>query len=134
MKRVKNILMLLVSVSVLAACSNSGQQETEAATNVDVQPNTTLTVSIEGMTCAVGCAKTIQKAVAEMPGVAFSEVNFEEGQGIFSFDNEQVKAEEIVEMISGMNDGAYKTDVLSLEKETKVAPEEEEGADEEVPA
>lgn len=136
MKRFRNILMLLISVSVFGACSNSNtahEEDAPAASNENVEANATLTVSIEGMTCAVGCAKTIQKAVAEIPGVAFSEVNFDESQGIFSFDNTQVQAEEIIEAISGINEGAYKTTILSLDKEIQVAPEAEEEA-EEVPA
>ena len=66
MKTLKNIVMLLVVVVAFTACKNNEQPEVKtvetAANNVrELDPNATYAKAefkINGMTCAMGCAKT----------------------------------------------------------------------------
>lgn len=65
----------------------------------------TIEVSIEGMTCEIGCAKLIESKVHKLVGVTFSKVSFEEKTGQFSFDSNKISEEEIVKNINGIAGG-----------------------------
>lgn len=99
----------------VTACSN--QPQPDAATDnkelVMEQP-TTLTVSIEGMTCAVGCAATIQQECGKLAGVAQSKVDFDAKQGTFTYDAAKLTQADLIKCIEGVNGGgAYKATVVS---------------------
>jgi Cu+-exporting ATPase len=114
MKAHKYIIAAAIGLSV-SACSN--QPQPEAATdNKDLvmeQP-TTMTVSIEGMTCAVGCAATIQQECGKLAGVAVSKVDFDAKSGTFTYDAAKLTQADLIKCIEGVNGGgAYKATVLS---------------------
>ena len=50
-----------------------------------VKPETA-TFHIEGMSCAIGCAKTIEKKLTEMNGVQKAAVDFDKKEAIVEFD------------------------------------------------
>lgn len=137
MKTLINILMLAMSVSIMASCGGQkGGEELEPTTNSSTNYVTTsaVTVSIEGMVCEFGCAKTIQDEIAGLEGVTYSAVDYEGGQGTFKFDESVTSAEKIVAAIGEVNDGAYKCNIIAIDKEasTEPAPVEDDG--EKVPA
>lgn len=136
MKTLRNILILAMSVTVMASCGGKkGGEELEPTTSTNSQYTTTaaVTVSIEGMVCAMGCAKTIQDEIAGLEGVTFSSVDYEAGQGTFKFDESVTSADKIVEAIGHVNDGAYKTTVIAIDKEASTEPKTE-GQGEKLPA
>jgi len=107
-------IVAAIGLSV-AACSN--QPQPEAATdNKDLvmeQP-TTMTVSIEGMTCAMGCAAAIQKECGKLAGVAESKVDFDAKSGTFTYDAAKLTQADLIKCIEGVNGGgAYKATVVS---------------------
>ena len=65
-------------------------------------------MAVEGMTCAMGCARYIEEKVEGMVGVVASTVNFDEKIATFEFDKTATSAEEIQEFISNIHDGQYK--------------------------
>lgn len=77
-------------------------------------------VDIEGMTCEIGCARTIQSKLSKFPGVTFSKVTFESKKGQFTFDINKVTQEEIINKISGIAGGdIYSiTNTKTIEKTT----------------
>ncbi|MFT5055208.1 MAG: mercuric ion binding protein, partial [Oceanospirillaceae bacterium] len=87
------------------------------------------TAQIDGMTCAMGCAKAIEKAMLEVPGVVLSSVDFEAGVGTFSYEGSDLKTADLVAAIEGVNNGAYtvsKKDVVDgipTDKVEEVEPE-----------
>ena len=136
MKTLRNTFVVAL-IAIVAASCGSKQEQTEPITNDSYETNTALTVSIEGMTCAVGCAKTIQSKIAEIPGVTFSTVDFEANEGLFKYDANTVSEDEILNTITGLADGQYKPTVVKVEKVSGAKTEEpaqEEEAPEEVPA
>jgi len=71
----------------------------------------TIKLSIKGMTCD-GCAKSIEKNVASLNGIGQNKVNFQQGEGNFSFDENLVSKENIMQEIE--KSGHYKvTGILS---------------------
>lgn len=137
MKSLKNILILALSITLFAACGGhkDGGEAIEPTTNTEYTTTASLTLNIEGMVCAIGCAKTIQDDIAHLEGVTYSAVDYEAGQGVFKFDESVTSADKIIAAIAEINDGSYKTTVVAIEKEASTEPAETtEDEGEEVPA
>ena len=97
MKNSLFILTLFLSISF--AFQKNGEE---------IQNNDTLKhlqVKITGMTCEIGCAKTIESKISKMEGVTFSKVNFAKSIGQFSFDPKITSSEKIIEKINGIGGG-----------------------------
>ena len=71
-------------------------------------------VDIEGMTCEIGCARTIQSKLSKVNGVTFAKVDFESKKGQFTFDAHKISKNEIIKKIDGIAGG----DVYSVTKTT----------------
>ena len=104
-------------------CSEAVVEKTSIA-DADQQ----IALKVEGMVCAVGCAKYIEKEVAKMAGVADCEVDFENETAEISFSSESMTEQEIVEAINGLNNGQYKVSVVdlnSVKEKTESVPEQD---------
>lgn len=118
----KTIIALAISSIVMIGC----KKETEtpkpavtvapslkkpiAATNLQ-----TASMTIEGMTCAMGCAKTIEKKLAESDGVEKATVDFEKKIATISFDKTVQNPEALTKIIEGVADGkTYKVTEAKL--------------------
>lgn len=87
-------------------CACNGNKEAEikevAVENSEVQkeldPNATYAMAefnIEGMSCAIGCAKKIEKELAQMEGVKSAKVDFEKELAMVEYDVAKVNNEKI---------------------------------------
>jgi len=116
MKTLKNILAIaLISVSIVA-CKNNAEPEiktiettTEINTNAakKLDPNATYAKAefgIEGMTCAMGCAKTIEKKMARMDGVKSAKVDFEKELAMVEYDEAMVTPKTLEEAVAKAGD------------------------------
>jgi copper chaperone CopZ len=75
------------------------------------------TFQIEGMSCAVGCAKTIEEDISKMDGVQKSSVDFDKKTAIIEFDADKIKAEDLVKKAEAAADGVtYKVSNLVVTK------------------
>ncbi len=57
------------------------------------------------MTCAMGCAKTIEKKLAEMDGVQKATVDFDKKTATVEFDANKQTSEKLVETVEAAADG-----------------------------
>ncbi len=100
MKSIKNILLITALTLVAFSCKNETAEpevktvKTEATTKkAALDPNATYAKAefkIEGMTCAMGCAKTIEKKMAKMEGVKSATVDFDRQLAMVEYDNAKV--------------------------------------------
>ena len=75
----------------------------------------TASFSIKGMTCAIGCAKTIEKELNGLDGVQNATIDFEKKSAIVSFDKTIIKAENITKVVEATGDGkTYQVSNLKL--------------------
>ena len=74
-------------------------------------------MSIDGMVCAMGCAKNIENKVADLEGVFKSKVDFNNKRAVFEFDNTAMTAEEIKDYINSIHEGQYNADIVEIEQE-----------------
>ena len=112
-------IVSLILILTFTSCKNdtkSTTQNTEQSTSVK-KGIQNIEVSIEGMTCEIGCAKLIESKISKLEGVTASKVNFEEKIGIFTFDASKISSEEIVKNINGIAGGdLYKvTNIKAVE-------------------
>ena len=108
MNTLKNILGLIVITLVIVSCKNEAEPEVMTVETASVQvkseldPNATYAkaeFNIEGMTCEIGCAKTIQKKLAGMDGVKSATVDFDNAIAMVEFDEAKVTPTSLEETV-----------------------------------
>lgn len=110
MKLFKNILVVTLIFFTALACKNESQPElktveTEINTNAakTLDPNATYAkaeFSIDGMTCAMGCAKTIEKKIAKMDGVKSAKVDYDKRLAMVEYDEAKVTPQSLEETVA----------------------------------
>jgi Cu+-exporting ATPase len=100
---------------IISSCKNEAQPEVKTvevevsekdmAQNID--PNATyakVEFSIDGMTCAMGCAKTIEKKMAKMEGVKMAKVDFDKRLAMVEYDEAKVTPQSLEEAVGKVGD------------------------------
>ncbi|RZJ54890.1 MAG: heavy-metal-associated domain-containing protein [Flavobacterium sp.] len=65
----------------------------------------TASFTIEGMTCAVGCAKTIEEELSNLEGVEKAAVDFDKKTAIVTFDKTVQNPESLTKVVQETGDG-----------------------------
>ena len=113
----KSLFVLAVAGITFTGCKKEEKTtETTAATEAPAPKKEiaaanlqTATFEIEGMTCAMGCAATIEKKLAETEGVKEAKVDFETKTATVAFDKTVNNQESITKIVEGVADGkSYK--------------------------
>ncbi len=115
MNTFKNICIVAILALVISACKNEAQPEVKTVdvevTKKDIaealDPNATyakVEFSIDGMTCAMGCAKTIEKKMAKMEGVKMAKVDFDKRLAMVEYDEAKVSPESLEEAVTKVAD------------------------------
>ena len=65
----------------------------------------TASFTIDGMTCAVGCAKTIEEELANLDGVEKATVDFDKKTATVSFDKTIKNSESLTKVVQETGDG-----------------------------
>ena len=65
----------------------------------------TASFKVEGMTCAIGCAKTIQEELTTLDGVQKATVNFDKKLAIVTFDKTVQNPESLTKVVQATGDG-----------------------------
>lgn len=71
-----------------------------------------ISLNIEGMTCEIGCAKTIQSKLSKTRGIENARVDFDDKQGDITYDSSKISVESIVEIVEEIAGG----DLYSVSK------------------
>ncbi len=101
MKALKNILVITIITIVMVSCKNESQPEvktieteaTIAKAEKVLNPDATFVKSeftIDGMTCEIGCARTIEKKIANMDGVKSATVDFDRRLAMVEYDEAMI--------------------------------------------
>ena len=124
----KRFYIVFSLVLFLAACGNSTNDVTVDKTEISAENLLVADFAIEGMVCAVGCAKTIEEEVGTLSGVAVSTVDFESGKAHFEFDKSKLSEKEIIAKIESLADGQYKVGKWKeqVESSEKTSPDASE--------
>ncbi|MBW3518275.1 cation transporter [Flavobacterium sp. NKUCC04_CG] len=71
---------------------------------------------VEGMTCALGCAKLIESKLAALDGVKTAKVDFETKKAVVEFDDAKQNSETITKTVEKIANGIYKVAHLETKK------------------
>ena len=128
MKRLKNVIAILSIAAIFTACKNDATPEVVTVENeaiettndavAELDPNATYAkaeFTIEGMTCAMGCAKTIEKKMAKLEGVKSAKVDFEKKLAMVEYDEAKVSTETLEEVVKKSGDMYSVTDMKTVE-------------------
>lgn len=103
--------MIFATVS-LVSCKKESEQTTEAGTTaVEVKKEKPVaeakkaTMTIEGMTCAIGCAKTIESKLSSLDGVQKATVDFDKKEATIEYDGQVQTIETLSKTVEGVADG-----------------------------
>lgn len=80
--------------------TTSKEHKAIAAENVQ-----TASFEIEGMTCAMGCAKTIEKELSNLDGVEKATVDFDKKTATVVFDKTVQNQENLTKVVQATGDG-----------------------------
>ncbi|RZJ73898.1 heavy metal-associated domain-containing protein [Flavobacterium sp.] len=115
----KSLMIAALPVLFLTACKQTDSAAPETAATSE---NTTAAVAakpetanfkIDGMVCAVGCAKTIEKKLASLEGVTKASVDYDKKEATVEFDAAKQSPEKLVETVEKVGDGkTYKVSNL----------------------
>ena len=108
----KSLLTLGIASTVFVSCKDTASKPTiateEATTKkevaVVVKPETA-NFKIDGMTCAIGCAKTIETKLSKMDGVQKATVDFDKKQATVDFDGAVLTPEKLTKAVESTGDG-----------------------------
>ncbi len=122
-------------ILLFAGCGRTGPGPAEAAAPGDLvrtvkevaissgTPVTTADLTIEGMSCEMMCGGSIKKALAQLPGVSSTEIEFHEGdaadRAIVTYDAAQVDDAALVQAVHALYDGQYKVTGVAITKQVK---------------
>lgn len=119
MKLAKVITSLVIAGLVLTSCKKNTTETSETAKAATSLPKEqkeiaaenvqTASFKIEGMTCAIGCAKTIEKELSELSGVEKATVDFEKKTATVIFDKTIQNPDNLTKVVQEAGDGkSYK--------------------------
>ena len=124
MKTLRNILALTMLVAFVIACKNDAKPEvktveTETTKVKELNPDATYAkaeFTVEGMTCAIGCAATIEKKIAKMDGVKSAKVDFDKKLAMVEYDVEKVNPDLLADTVKKTGETYSVTDMKTVEE------------------
>ena len=131
MKLFKNILALAIVTLFAFSCKNEAKPEVVTSPNSEITTNNEVAkldpnanyakaeFTIEGMTCAMGCAKTIEKKMAKMEGVKSATVDFDKKLAMVEYDDAKVTPESLENTVTSVADQYSVKDMKTVESFTK---------------
>jgi mercuric ion binding protein len=111
----KSITVIALSILLFASCKDN-KNEVKSSTSTEVAAPKikkeiaaanlqTANFTIEGMTCAIGCAKTIQEELTELDGVQEAKVDFDKKIATVTFDKTVQTPESLTKVVQATGDG-----------------------------
>lgn len=143
--KIKTLFALAVAGLFFVACKQTDAEVKSTETAAVVGKTETASFTIEGMSCAVGCANTLQKKLSATEGVQKATVDFEKKTASVDYDSAKTSPEQLVAVVEKAAGGeTYKVSnlkttadkaMLSIDKDKKKKKKAKKGeTSEEKPA
>ncbi|UUC46609.1 heavy-metal-associated domain-containing protein [Flavobacterium cerinum] len=117
----KKIAVLTFATFALVSCKKEEKNTTEGTVATENTKEVaakmeTASFTIEGMTCAMGCAATIENKLGRLDGVTSAKVDFETKTATVEFDANKQTATTLTQTVEGVADGkTYKVSHMKSE-------------------
>lgn len=126
MSTLKNILALVLFTLVFTTCKNDVKPEVKIVeidtasetSKKELDPNATYAkaeFTIDGMTCAIGCARTIESQIAKMDGVKSAKVDFDRRLAMVEYDEAMVNHKSLEATVTKTADIYKVSDMKTVE-------------------
>ncbi|SEH75056.1 Cu+-exporting ATPase [Paenimyroides aquimaris] len=133
MKTLKGISLVFVAAVFMVSCKQTSNEQKETPVNQTETTSVTdisgtmqkATFQIEGMSCAIGCAKVIEGKLAKMEGIQNAKVDFDSKTATLEFDNAKQNTESIKKMVEEIANGAYKVENMSVVKDLAMVDQDD---------
>ncbi|WP_442266208.1 cation transporter [Tenacibaculum sp. ZS6-P6] len=125
MKFLKTIFSLFLIVTVAISCKSEPKKEVkkEEVNSATLAKAETLSLNISGMTCEMGCAKTIESKLVKKEGVYEAKVVFNDSIATIKYNGDKLNKTDLMAFIESVGDGeSYKvseTSKMNCEKDCK---------------
>jgi len=123
MKKITKLLALFSVMLILSSCekkieNKSTDTKTDEKKEISAAANfKKVALNIEGMTCEIGCARTIQSKLSKTEGVKLAKVNFDKKNGVVEYDANTITEKQIVSIVEKIAGGdLYKVTEISAEE------------------
>jgi copper chaperone CopZ len=125
MNFIKSISALLLASLLFIGCKEKSTEAVSDSATETQAPKVkkeiaaanlqTASFTIKGMTCAIGCAKTIQEELNGLDGVQTATVDFEKESATVSFDKTVLTPEKLTKVVEATADGkSYKVSNMKI--------------------
>jgi copper chaperone CopZ len=106
MKLIKIVCLgLLVSLFTMS-CKEASKSEKDAGAEISQSENIKkIELAIVGMTCQIGCAKTIESKLSKTEGISSVAISFEDKLGQIVYDANKISKEDITKKITAIAGG-----------------------------
>ena len=124
MKNFKLALLILLICVAVWSCKNQTEPQlktvetSESLANTQMDSDKVLAkaeFNIEGMTCAIGCAKTIEKKLAKMDGVKSAKIDFEKKLAQVEYDESIVNTSSLENTVTKVSDSYSVNDMKTVD-------------------
>jgi len=112
-KVIKFGFAVLAIVFSIATCTEATAQTAVAQ---EVVKSNSMSMKIEGMTCAMGCARAIEVELNNLEGVEKARVDFDAAKADLTFNASVISEAAIVDFVNKYRKGAFKASVDSAKK------------------
>lgn len=125
MKTLNSICIVAILALLFTSCKTDVPPEVKSVdvaikdVSETLDPNASyakVEFSIDGMTCAIGCAKTIEKKMAKMEGVKMAKVDFDKRLAMVEYDEAKVSPESLEETVTKVADIYKVKDIRSVDE------------------
>ena len=140
MKTFKISLGIVLFSLMILSCKNEVQPETktveieETSMVKEMDENAVIAkaeFNIEGMSCAIGCARTIEKKLNEMEGVKIAKVDFDKKMAMVEYDEAKVNPESLEATVTRTSDKYTVNNMKTVESFTSNYAKKKSCTDEE---
>lgn len=112
MKTITYVLNIAMLAFMLVSCDNKTKPEiktiaVETVSKKQLNPNATYAkaeFTVSGMTCAIGCAASIEKKISKMEGVTYAKVDFDKKLAMVEYDVDKVNPVALEKTVTNVAD------------------------------
>lgn len=119
--KIQKIIFVFALISFLAvSCKNEAKKDNSDKKEEIAKKVEEASFNISGMTCEIGCAKTIASKLSKKEGVINAKVIFNDSTAVVKYDAAKTNKKDLIAFIDGIADGnTYKTSEVGNKKACK---------------
>jgi periplasmic mercuric ion binding protein len=120
----KSLLTFGIASTLFLSCKDAADKPVSATNDANAKKEVTVAAKpetasfkIDGMTCSLGCAKTIETKLSNLDGVQKVTVDFDKKQATVEFDGAVLTPEELAQAVESTGDGeTYKVSEMKAKE------------------